>query len=261
MEYMKYFKPLLTISFLVFFDIYSYSQYSISGVIQIDYDTEIQPASQINVSIIELNKTTETDSTGRFVIRNIKPGKYKLKIIRDARELFGVTFNNLTIDTSMHLDTLLLVPFYAPLRDVTLGGFGKDIHCMKEYYKDNGLLVYDTSNNTFYSHGYFCGIVDVPVKDSIDHYYRHGEWKWKDRIVFFEKGLLNGPTSGYYESRKCGYSGFYREDKLDGSWEFYNENTNETFQVQFKENHLLIDLDLITIKDANTLIRRIEEIY
>ena len=79
--------------------------------------------------------------------------------------------------------------------------------------------------------------------------------------MFFEKGILNGPTNGYYESRKCGYSGYYKNDEFDGLWEFYDEKTNEKFHAEFKDGYLIIDLDSITMKESNTLIKRIEEIY
>jgi antitoxin component YwqK of YwqJK toxin-antitoxin module len=258
---MKYLVFLFALLLFGYMPIDTLSQCSLSGITIVDDPVGKFPIGQIQVSLLEMNETVFTNNDGKFVISDIKPAKYKLKIIKDGSSILGVLFKNLIIDNDIELDTLFLLPFYAPIRDLTLGGFGKDVKSMKEYYKDKGVLIYDTSQYNYYSHGYYCGKLLIPVKDSIDHYYRQGEWKWEDRNVFFDKGILNGPTKGYYASRKCGYTGYYKNDELDGLWEFYCKNTNEVYQVKFEEGYLIADLDTISIKDFNRLIKKIIKIY
>ena len=209
----------MDLKFLLIFlctPVYAFSQCSLSGIVMLNDATGKFPMNQIYVNVIESNVSAITNNQGEFRIDNLKPGKYTLRLIKREDSSLGVIFKNVNVKSNTQLDTILLVLFYAPIQDLTLGGFGRSVS-MKEYYKNNGLLVYDTSRYNYYSHGYSCGKLYTPVKDSVNRYYRQGEWRWNDRTVFFEKGVLNGPTQGYYESKECGYSGFYKDDKLEGA--------------------------------------------
>lgn len=91
--------------------IYSQS-FSISGKVT---DLNIQPLSQVNIIIVELNKGTTTDQEGMYKFENLSPGQYSLKF-----SYIGYAKSTSTIEITNHNITLnlTLLPEAVPTEDV-----------------------------------------------------------------------------------------------------------------------------------------------
>ena len=91
--------------------IYSQS-FSISGKVT---NLNIQPLSQVNIIIVELNKGTTTDQEGMYKFENLSPGQYSLKF-----SYIGYAKSTSTIEITNHNITLnlTLLPEAVPTEDV-----------------------------------------------------------------------------------------------------------------------------------------------
>ncbi len=71
---------------------------------------------------------------------------------------------------------------------------------------------------------------------------RHGQWiafyanglPWSEHN--YDKGKKFGPNIVYYENGKIRYSGFYKNDKRDSTWKFYDTLGNVLKTLVYKED-------------------------
>lgn len=74
---------------------------------------------------------------------------------------------------------------------------------------------------------------------------RHGQWMsfypngaaWSE--MHYDKGLREGPNLTYFENGKMRYQGFYKHDKQDSVWCYYDSIGNLAVRVLYK-NDLII---------------------
>ncbi len=79
---------------------------------------------------------------------------------------------------------------------------------------------------------------------------KHGQWlsfypnglQWSE--MHFDKGLRHGPNMAYYEDGKIRYSGFYKLDKKDSVWCYYDSIGRLTEKILFKDNRYISRLPL-----------------
>jgi len=64
------------------------------------------------------------------------------------------------------------------------------------------------------------------------HWFENGNL---DVIVYFEKGLGNGPKTEYHENGKLKYSYVLRNDKVEGSYKVYDP-TGKFIEERFYNN-------------------------
>ena len=74
---------------------------------------------------------------------------------------------------------------------------------------------------------------------------RHGQWlsffpngnAWSE--MHYDKGLRHGPNTVYFENGKIRYSGFYKFDKQDSLWIFYDTLGKVAEKVIYKNDRLV----------------------
>ncbi len=74
---------------------------------------------------------------------------------------------------------------------------------------------------------------------------RHGQWfsfypngeAWSE--MHYDKGLKQGPNIAYYENGKIRFSGFYKNDKQDSVWSYYDSLGNLAKKVVFKNDRIV----------------------
>jgi hypothetical protein len=79
---------------------------------------------------------------------------------------------------------------------------------------------------------------------------RHGQWlsfypnglAWSE--MHYDKGLREGPNLAYFETGKLRYSGFYRNDKKDSIWCYYDSLGSAVQKILFKADRYVKDLPL-----------------
>jgi antitoxin component YwqK of YwqJK toxin-antitoxin module len=54
----------------------------------------------------------------------------------------------------------------------------------------------------------------------------------------YKKGVLHGKASAWYKNGKLKRKGIYRNGKLSGAWEFWDEKGNKTMEVNFENDEL-----------------------
>ena len=77
---------------------------------------------------------------------------------------------------------------------------------------------------------------------------RHGQWMsfypnglaWSE--MHYDKGLRQGPNIAYFEDGKMRYSGFYKNDKKDSTWCYYDSLGLMVQKVVFKEDRFVKEL-------------------
>lgn len=79
---------------------------------------------------------------------------------------------------------------------------------------------------------------------------RHGQWfsfypngaAWSE--MHYDKGLRHGPNLAYFENGKMRFSGFYKNDKQDSVWSYYDTTGALAQKVIFKNDRVLKYLPL-----------------
>lgn len=79
---------------------------------------------------------------------------------------------------------------------------------------------------------------------------RHGQWmafypngtQWSE--MHYDKGLRQGPNIAYFEDGKVRFSGFYKNDKQDSVWSYYDSIGNLAERVLFKNDRVIKRLPL-----------------
>lgn len=79
---------------------------------------------------------------------------------------------------------------------------------------------------------------------------KHGHWlsfypnglKWSE--MHYDKGLRHGPNVTYFEGGNIRYSGFYKLDKKDSVWCYYDSTGQVIEKVLFKDNRYISKLPL-----------------
>lgn len=79
---------------------------------------------------------------------------------------------------------------------------------------------------------------------------RHGMWlsfypsgnPWSE--LHYDKGLRNGPNTVYYIGGKKRYEGFYKNDKQDSIWAYYDSTGVLAEKVLYKEDRIIKRLPL-----------------
>lgn len=79
---------------------------------------------------------------------------------------------------------------------------------------------------------------------------RHGQWMsfypngllWSE--MHFDKGLRHGPNLTYFENGQPRYTGFYKNDKRDSTWCYYDSTGKMAHKVIFKNDRPLRELPL-----------------
>ncbi|MBL7932909.1 MAG: hypothetical protein JNL60_13460 [Bacteroidia bacterium] len=79
---------------------------------------------------------------------------------------------------------------------------------------------------------------------------KHGHWlsfypnglKWSE--MHYDKGLRHGPNITYFEDGVMRYSGFYKLDKKDSVWCYYDSIGRVVEKVLFKDNRYVSKLPL-----------------
>ncbi len=74
---------------------------------------------------------------------------------------------------------------------------------------------------------------------------RHGQWfsfypngtLWSE--MHYDKGLRHGPNVTFYENGKVRYSGFYKDDKVDSTWIYYDSTGKTVETLNYKNNRLI----------------------
>ena len=57
--------------------------------------------------------------------------------------------------------------------------------------------------------------------------------------MHYDKGLRHGPNMAYYENGKMRYSGFYKNDKKDSIWIYYDSSGKEVEKLQLNMDKLV----------------------
>lgn len=74
---------------------------------------------------------------------------------------------------------------------------------------------------------------------------RHGQWVsfYPDGLMWselhFDKGLRHGPNLTYYQNGELRYSGFYKNDKRDSLWVYYDSVGKVAQKFVFKEDKVM----------------------
>lgn len=79
---------------------------------------------------------------------------------------------------------------------------------------------------------------------------RHGQWMsffptgiaWSE--MHYDKGLRQGPNMVYYETGKLRYSGFYKNDRQDSVWTYYDSLGKANKKVIFKADRIIKEFDI-----------------
>ena len=79
---------------------------------------------------------------------------------------------------------------------------------------------------------------------------RHGHWmtfypnglSWSE--MHYDKGLRHGANITYYETGKMRYSGFYKKDKKDSLWSYYDSLGVLVQKLIFKDDRFIKELPL-----------------
>lgn len=79
---------------------------------------------------------------------------------------------------------------------------------------------------------------------------RHGQWLsfypngelWSE--MHYDKGLRQGPNFVYFENKKMRYAGFYKNDKQDSTWVYYDTTGKAIKKVIFKEDKVVKEISL-----------------
>ena len=79
---------------------------------------------------------------------------------------------------------------------------------------------------------------------------RHGQWmsfypngfQWSE--MNYDKGLRNGPNMTFNIDGKPNYTGFYKNDKKDSVWCFYDSTGRPLRKVLYSRNRLVKDLPM-----------------
>ncbi len=79
---------------------------------------------------------------------------------------------------------------------------------------------------------------------------RHGQWMsfypngilWSE--LSYDKGLREGPNTTYYLNSKKRYEGFYRDDKQDSVWSYYDTTGVIAEKVLYKKDVIIKKLPL-----------------
>lgn len=74
---------------------------------------------------------------------------------------------------------------------------------------------------------------------------RHGQWLsfypngllWSE--MHYDNGLRHGPNHTFYENGKPRYSGFYKNDRVDSVWTYY-DSTGKVLNILTYRNNVLI---------------------
>lgn len=75
---------------------------------------------------------------------------------------------------------------------------------------------------------------------------RHGQWLsfypngllWSE--MHYDNGLRHGPNNTFYENGKPRYSGFYKNDRVDSVWTYY-DSTGKVQNILTYRNNVLVD--------------------
>lgn len=74
---------------------------------------------------------------------------------------------------------------------------------------------------------------------------RHGQWMsfypsglaWSE--MHYDKGLRHGPNMAYYLNGKMRYSGFYKNDRKDSVWSYYDSLGKPMEKLLFKDDKMI----------------------
>ena len=116
--------------------------------------------------------------------------------------------------------------------------------------RKNPLLIMppDSTYTGTYTDKYASGII------KFQGFYRfgkkHGQWMsfypnglmWSE--LHFDKGLRHGPNMTYFESGTKRYTGFYKNDKQDSIWSYYDSTGKLAEKVVFKNDIIVKKLPL-----------------
>ena len=116
--------------------------------------------------------------------------------------------------------------------------------------KKNPLLIMppDSIYNGDYTDKYPTGI--TKFKGFFRFGKRHGQWMsfypsglaWSE--MHYDKGLRQGPNITYFENGKVRYNGFYKLDKQDSVWCYYDTLGKLAEKVLFKNDRIIKKLPL-----------------
>jgi len=114
--------------------------------------------------------------------------------------------------------------------------------------KTNPLLIIPPDSNYTgeYTDKYPSGI--VKFKGQFRFGERHGQWlsfypngmAWSE--LHFDKGLREGLNVTYFENGKINYTGYYKNDKQDSLWLFYDTLGMQVAKVIYKNNRVVREL-------------------
>ena len=79
---------------------------------------------------------------------------------------------------------------------------------------------------------------------------RHGQWMsffpngmaWSE--MHYDKGLRQGPNLVYYNNGKMRFSGFYKGDRQDSVWTYYDSLGKVNKKVIFKADRIIKEFDI-----------------
>lgn len=114
--------------------------------------------------------------------------------------------------------------------------------------KKNPLLILppDSDYTGAYADKYPNGI--VKFKGQFRFGEKHGHWmsfypnglRWSE--MHFDKGLRHGPNTAYFEDGSVRYTGFYKLDKKDSVWCYYDSIGHLVEKVLFKDDRFVSKL-------------------
>jgi hypothetical protein len=114
--------------------------------------------------------------------------------------------------------------------------------------RTNPLLIVppDTAYTGDYVDRYPNGI--IKFKGNFRFGERHGQWMsfypnglaWSE--MHYDKGLRHGPNITYFEDGKTNYSGFYKDDRKDSVWCYYDTLGTLVQKMLFKDDRFVKQL-------------------